>query len=256
MRPVPDTELHSRAEPELQSLGAPLWQRKWLILLIVVASTAGTYVASSTRTQRFRASSAVLVQNSAVRGILNEPLLTSPERATADQAVLIASTPVAERVVRKLRLTDSPSGLLADVSAKEVTGSNVVTVTAERSSAAGAARLADAFVGEHISLRSELLRSEVRQEIGRARRRLVRLPATVANEQERQILRDGIARLSIAESVPSTQDRQVSAAVVPTGPVGTHPARDALFAFVISALLAAALSYALSYWRGGSRASA
>ena len=82
MPPVPDTDPELRADPDLRTLVAPLWQRRWLILAIVIAATAGTYLASSLRADRYRAASTVLVQNSAVRGILNEPLLTSPERAT------------------------------------------------------------------------------------------------------------------------------------------------------------------------------
>ena len=248
---MPDTQPDPPPDLDLRALVAPLWQRRWLIVAIVVAATAGTYLVASLRADRYRATATVLVENAAVRGILNEPLLTSPERATADQALLITSLPVAERVVRELGLDESAAGLLQDVSAKEVTGSNVVTVTAERASGASAAQVADAFVRAHIAERSERLKKEIAAEITRARNRLADVPATDANAQERQILRDGIARLSIAESVSGAQDSQVSNAVVPTQPVDKKPERDALFALVISALLAPALAYGLSLWRRG-----
>jgi capsular polysaccharide biosynthesis protein len=237
---------HTRADLGAGDLIGPLWRRRWLILAIVVVSTAGTFVVSSSRAESYRATARVLVQTSTVQGLLNQPPLTTPERAIADQALLVRSRPVAERVIARRGLDESADELLADVTSAPAPGSNVVSVTAERSSAAGAVDVADAFVAEFISLGLEQLKAEIDDSIAKARRELSGLRATPANKMERQILRDGVARLSAAEAVLPPQGRQVDRATAVR--VDNRPGRDALFAFVTSALFAITLAYALEWW--------
>jgi uncharacterized protein involved in exopolysaccharide biosynthesis len=222
----------------------PLWRRRWMIAAIVVVSTVGTYLVSSQRADRYRAAASVLVQNTTVQGMLNQPLLTTPDRVVADQALLVESRPVAERVIARLGLEDSAGALLDDVTAAAVPNSNLVRVSAERSSAAGAAQVANAFVEEHVALTQSRLESEIDAAVSNVRRALRGLPAGAV---QRARLRDDLGRLLAAKSVLPAQARQVDVAT-PGARVDPHPARDALFAAVISTLLAIALAYALEWY--------
>jgi capsular polysaccharide biosynthesis protein len=243
-----------RSDPDVREVVDPLRRRKWLILSIVVLATLVTYVVSSSRSDRYRATSTVLVQNSTVQGILNEPPLTTPERASSDQAHLIASRSVAERVAERLGLRETPESLLDDVTATPLLGSNVVAVTAERRSGSSAAQVANAFATEFIALGRDQLKAEIDAAIAQARARLRTLPATPANREQREILRDGVSRLAAAEALLPPQGRQVDPATSPRAPIDRRPGRDALFALIIASLLAVTLAYALE-WLGRSQRS-
>jgi capsular exopolysaccharide synthesis family protein len=223
----------------------PLWQRRWLILAIVVLATAGAYVASSLRQDRFRAAATVLVESSTVSGILGQQPSVTPERDTANQAQLIVSRAVADAVVARLRLHETPEQLLQDVSAAAQVGSNFVTVTAERDGAAQAAQVANAFVSQYLAQRAAQVNAEIDSAVADARRQAALLPATPAGAQQRRELQAAIGRLQAGRTGTASQARSVDPATVPGSPFSPRPLRDALFAFVISLLFAIALVYAL-----------
>lgn len=232
------------SKSDARDLIDPLWQRKWLLLAIVAAAAVGTYALSSQRSERFRAASRVLVQGSAVQGVLAQQS-SSPDRDTADQAQLVTSRAVAQGVISKLRLRETPQDLVDTVTAVPAIDSNFVTVTAERKSAAGAALVANAFVQQYAKLRSSEIFKEIDAAVSDARRQLALLPPSVANAQQRQDLRDFVGRLQTARAVVPSQVRQVDPATPPPRAFSPRPRRDALFALVIAGLFAVALAFLL-----------
>lgn len=248
---VVESTSQPRRSVDLSDVTGPLWRRRWLILAIVVLSTAATYLVASQRADRYRATASVLLQQTTVQGLLGQPLITTPERVVADQALLIASRPVAERVIARLGLDETADGVLGDVTAAAIPGASLVRVTAERPSASGAAQVANTFVREHIALAREQLGADIDRAVTAARAQLRAVPASAAGAEQRRVLREEIARLLAARAVIPAQARQVDVAAAPAAAVDERPERDALFAAIISALLAITLAYALEWYRRG-----
>ncbi|MGZ4267654.1 MAG: polysaccharide biosynthesis tyrosine autokinase [Solirubrobacteraceae bacterium] len=135
-----------------------VWRRKWYAILTVVAATAGAYLVSRSLPKVYSTSSTLFIGN-------DNPTSTSYEALQSDQLLaktyseLIQSQNVAARVATTLaapppagsgpagaapeRLT--PDAILARMSFKPVTDTQLISITAEGPSAAQATRLANTY---------------------------------------------------------------------------------------------------------------
>lgn len=231
---------------DLQDLIGPVWRRKWLLFAIIVMSTVGTYAASDHRADRFRSSTQVFVSNSQIEAIVGGGgEAAGTDRSTLDQAKLLLSRPVTEGVIERLRLRDSPDALLKTVSAEPVAGSNFVSVSAERSSGAEAAAVANAYVQEYIGFRNDQLNKDAGVAIDRIRGQLSSLPDRDSSLEQRQDLEETIRLLQVTQAATPSQTRQTDRAVASGVPFEPKPERDAAFAFAISLGFGLALVFAL-----------
>lgn len=135
-----------------------VWRRKWYVVLTVVAATAGAYAFSRSLPKVYSSSSTLFIGN-------NAPTTTSYEALQSDQLLaktygeLIQSKNVAARVAGTLAAPASaangPQGtpperltsdqILARMTFKPVTDTQLISITAEGPSAARAARLANTY---------------------------------------------------------------------------------------------------------------
>ncbi len=222
----------------------PLWNHRWLIALIVILGTGGTFLLSSSPADQYQATAKVLVENSAAREAFGD---INPVYGvvTQNEAQLIQSLPVAELAARELKGNSSAKGLLQSVQVSSEADSGVIEVTATARSGAGAARTANAFVAQYIALRSDQTRGELDRAIRSIRNRISLLPGGSTGALERQGLQAALPLLASARALASSQARALEPATAPRAPAAPKPLRDALFAFVISALLAVALAFGL-----------
>lgn len=238
--PAPPTPQPS----DVQDLIAPLWRRKWLILGIVVTSTVATFVLAARQPERFRATTQFIVASSSVQAIIAGAGGRSDDRTTLDQAKLLESEPVADRVLRRLGLAESRLALLKTVDAEPVLGSSFVKVTAERGSADQAAAVANTFVREYFAYRKAELTGDADEAMSRIRREL-RDVANGANATNARVpLQNQLRQLEGARSAAGKETRQTNSAP-PGTRIAPTPGRDALFAFAISLGLALALAFGL-----------
>ncbi len=221
----------------------PLWNHRWLIALIVILGTGGTFLLSSSRDDQYQATAKVLVETGPASVAFSRvnPL---DSVVTEDEVQLIQSLPVAELAARELKGNSSTKGPLPSVQASSEEG-GVIGVTATAPSGAGAARTANAFVAQYIALRADRTRGEFDRAIRSIRNRISLLPRGSAGALERQGLQAAIPLLASARALTSSQARVLEPATAPGAPAAPKPLRDALFAFVISALLAVALAFGL-----------
>jgi len=242
-----DTTDHSSpaGSSDLRDLTGPIWRRRWLLLAIIVMSTVGTYTASARQADVFRSSTQVFVSNSQIAQIIGGGDAGGTDRSTLDQAKLLLSRSVTEGVIKRLRLSDTPDALVDTVTAEPVTGSNFVSVTAERGSAAEAAAVANAYVLEYIHFRNDQLREDAGAAIRRVGRQIISLPDRESNRAQRQDLQETIRQLRATQASAPSQTRQTDRATAPRSPFTPRPKRDALFALVISLGLGIALAFAL-----------
>lgn len=230
---------------DIQDWVGPFWRRRWLILAIVALSTVGAYVLSAQREKRYVATSQVNVSNSSAQIAVSGTFLPPTDRDTQDQAQLLVSRRVSQRVGERLRLSELPQELVKSITVVPSKGSNFVSVTAERSSPRQAADVANAYVREYITSRRRQLEGDFTQAIRRLRGQLARLPQRDVTAQQRQDLQVTLRQLQAGRAVAPLQARQTVTATIPQAPVSPQPGRDALFALVISALMAVSLVIAL-----------
>lgn len=230
---------------DLQDLIGPIWRRRWLLLAIIAMATVGTYTASSRQANQYRSSTEVFVADSQIQSIISGGAAGGTDRSTADQAKVMLSGPVLERVIKSLHLSDTPKGLLSTITATPIAGSNFVAVTAERRSGTQAADVANTVVMQYIGYRSDQVNRETDVAVRRLRAQLASLPTRSSNDQQRRDLQDTIRQLQTTQAVAPSQTRQTDVAVASGAPFTPKPQRDALFAFLISIGLSLALAFGL-----------
>jgi succinoglycan biosynthesis transport protein ExoP len=224
----------------------PLWTRRWLIAVVVVAATAAAYLYSDSQPERFTSSTQVFLFTSQVEAVLSEGAApVSDDRTTQTIAALLTSRTVAAEAARRIGYRGDPDSLLASMKVLPASGADYVTIEAEWGSARGAARLANAFAGAFIATRSEAARDQARDARTLAESRLERLQADGGNRVAVRSLRARIQRLKVIETLPAGAAEQVDRAEAPTVPSAPKPRRNALFAFVMALVLMAALAYGL-----------
>lgn len=148
-----------------------LRHRGWLILVTVVLALVVAFVYVVTATPNYQASSNLLVTAVPSGGSIptNLPGLlyqsNDPTRDIQTAATVVDSMTTAEAVKAALKLPQSPADILKKISVQPVSDSNVLAVTANADTAAGAAALANAFAQQTIAVRTAQFRRAVAQQI-------------------------------------------------------------------------------------------
>jgi Mrp family chromosome partitioning ATPase/capsular polysaccharide biosynthesis protein len=233
----------SLTESDPLALLRPVLRRKWLLLAIVVASTAGTYFLSARSPALYRSSTQVLVLSSKVATIVSagQDALGGSDRNSADQATLLLSKAVSEAVIKQLHLQTTPEALASEVTAAPVVGSDFVTVSVVDTSPARAAAVANAYVQQYLKVSNDQLVQQATAAIARLQGQIA---VTGPKSAQRAYLQGLVHQLQVLEAAgPSA--RQGNPAQPSGIPISPRPKRDAVFGFAISLALGVALAFAL-----------
>jgi succinoglycan biosynthesis transport protein ExoP len=253
---------------------APLWARKWLILLTAVLVAVASYfyykhqpdVYSST-TQVYLGSGAE--EQSQIGGSSNGGKRASaPSGAT--QAALINSSIIKMLVRAQIREGPKSRGtraaLRGKAKAKSTEKSEFITITAEAANARGSALLANVTAQAYIKRQDANYRRSVQAAIGLARRQLRRIEAgaarpTSSSTSTGKSSAKGTTSTAVAlqAATLSTKINQLESDLVvsevsqinPAKPdaaelLSPKPRQNAIFGFAIGLLLASFAAYTLS----------
>ena len=185
-----------QSEPQVDNDGVrALVPRSAVPLLLVVTLTAAGAAAAAgyglTAPKRYRATAQLLVSPVSATDptFAGLPLLRDSggkRTAAASAAAMLASPQVADAVRSQLGLSRSRDAVLAALHAGVVDGSDVVAVTAEDTSASGAAQIANAFADTLVSQRTASFQSRLATTIASDTKQLDSLPReSRAAQQER-----------------------------------------------------------------------
>jgi hypothetical protein len=223
------------------------------LLVLATCAAAGAAAAAGyalTAPDRYRATAQLIVSpvpagDSALTGIDVLRDTGGKRTAAASAAALVRGPLVADAVRALLGITRSRDSLLGALDAHQVDASDVVAVTAEDTSANGAAQLANAFVDTLINQRSATFQSEVAAAVRRYEQQLAALPAAersgpIGTELERRL-----AELRPLQSRPDPSLAHAGQAAAPAAPswpdVGELAGVGAGIGAGVGALLAIAL---------------
>jgi succinoglycan biosynthesis transport protein ExoP len=230
---------------DLRQLVRPVWDRKWLILFVVVLATVGSYLYYDRKPRIYQATSTIFVKTSDLESTLfgGSVFDFGGDRSVLNQATLLTTTDTARQVASRIGYKGDPRALLGGVSAKARSGQDFIDITARNNDPARAAKLANEFARAFIQLRSNRLRERVKLAERTAERQLAATPA--GDRLTRETLSDRIRQLRAVEAVPAGTAEQITRAVTPSIAISPRPNRNALFALVMSFVLAVLGAYGL-----------
>jgi Mrp family chromosome partitioning ATPase/capsular polysaccharide biosynthesis protein len=226
---------------DLRDVLRPVTSRLWLIVIVVALATALTYYHYNSQPKLYRAATNLYIGSTDPTQIIS-PL--SSDRANTDLAALVNSPSVARIAAKNLGYKGDPSGLIGAVVATPASGSDFISISTVSGNPKNAADLVNAFADAFIEQRTNELHNEARAGVDSDERQLAKLPDTTANAVQRTKL---LADLSQNQSILSLPVgiQHINAATAPGAPFTPHPKKNAIFAFVITLLLAIAAAYGL-----------
>ncbi len=238
---------------DAKAIFAPLWKRKWLILLVGVLVGGLSYAYYKHQEPVYGASTGIyLGSGSEVQALLGEGDTnpTGSDRSITNQVVLINSSVVADAVERRLVREHNLAAARGTARASSAEGSDFILISSTAGSGQAAADLANTYAQTYLRLREAGYRRNVRVALLSTRQQL-RTTEETASATESQTLQvqnlvDRINHLRSQLSLGDAGDRQINPAVASAVPLSPKPTRNAIFGFVLGLVLAALVAYALS----------
>jgi capsular polysaccharide biosynthesis protein len=230
----------------VQAGGDTLWyllRRSWIVALFAaVAAAVGAYV-SSGLAERYESTATVLVNQGGSAAELIDPGSTrpssDPERDINTQVELITLPPVAQAVRREVGVRDGVDDLLDDVSTAVRGTSDLVEITANRTSPAEARDIAQSFATQYVERAGKERAAAFAGALERTREQLSRMPRTRAAKPDRLALRRELRELETAAALATPTASVASNAQLPTEAVSPRPPRDGVLVGFAAAILCA-----------------
>jgi non-specific protein-tyrosine kinase len=226
---------------DLRDVLRPVTSRLWLIVVVVALATALTYYHYNSQPRLYRSATNLYIGSTDPTQIIS-PL--SSDRANTDLAALIASPAVARIAAKNLGFKGNPLALVGAVSASPSTGSDFITISTVSQNPKSAADLVNAFADAFIASRTNLVHTEAQAAINQDERQLAHLPNTADNAVQRTKILADLSSMQSLLSLPAGI-QHINAATPPGVPFTPHPKKNAIFAFVITLMLAIAAAYGL-----------
>jgi tyrosine-protein kinase len=226
----------------------PLLRRWWLIVAIVPIVTIGTYLYYSHKPKAYAASTELYVQPSIVNQLLVGSNGNSFNPLTVENlSILIQTRAVASLAAKELAKTHSP--VAGSISATPVgKESNFIDITATAPTPRGAVLLANAYATAFVATQTQQVHGEASKTLRTAQRQLSHLGTGPAATAQRQALEEKIQTLQLISSqgAGGSGIKQIEPATA-ASLTATSPTSRAIFALVISLMLALGAAYGLEY---------
>jgi Mrp family chromosome partitioning ATPase/LPS O-antigen subunit length determinant protein (WzzB/FepE family) len=214
--------------------------RKWLIAAIVIAAAALAFGASLTQSDRYQASADLVFgkttnADAIVSGTADTA--TDPVRAAATNLALASLDTVATRVKRRFRGSATVDEIRSAVSIHSQGESDVVSVTAEWSSPEQAAAIANAFATEIVAQRRETAQADIQRGIDALKARIPPAPASAAERTSAATLQGKVTELETLKALTTGNVHVAESATPPDHRSSPRPARNAIIAGFVAAIL-------------------
>lgn len=231
---------------------APIWKRKWLILIVGLIVAAGAYEYYRHKPSVYGASTQIyLGGNTEAQSLIGGGTSTQNPVELVDQSELINSNVVGEAVQEQLRKEGKLALGQGTVKASVTKESDFIDLTSEAGSSEGAATLANTYAQVYLRERSANYRRQVQTVLASTRKQLqsaeASMPKTAAaHSPEVQTLVERINELKSDLNVGDNGDRQINPAIPNPVALSPKPTRNAIFGGVLGLVLACMVAYAVS----------
>ena len=122
----------NKRSTSLKDVVLPVWKRLWAFLLVVVLAVGTTTGFTLAQTPMYEASAKILVRSQANEAEVQGNLagdVAGLQTLTQTMAEAAASRPMAEDVIQRLDLSMSPSTLLANLTASQVSATPFISIS-------------------------------------------------------------------------------------------------------------------------------
>ncbi len=224
---------------------------RWLVIFVCVAVVLGAAVYFSLgKTPQYKATAKIVRQQGSLEAALFGSSFLQyqdPVRLTQTAAGLVTVEEVATLVKKDLGSPRSPSELSDMVTATPDSKSDVISISAESTSAGDAADVANAFARDFIVYRQTTDKSL----LGVARRVLEKQidsmsTASLASDKGRSLVQR-LEELSVIEEIQTGGFMVSERAMAPESPFSPQPLRDGVLALVVGLVLGVGLAFLLEY---------
>jgi Mrp family chromosome partitioning ATPase/capsular polysaccharide biosynthesis protein len=236
---------------------APLWKRKWIILLVGIAVGVGTYFYYKHQPASYVAKTALYLGGTSEQGQTSgsNPGKALSGREIANQVELINSSIVGGPVHRKLRAEGNLPAVKAKAKATASPTASFIIITTEARTPRAAVALANAYALEYIARQKTNYFRNVKQQLANTRQQLRRIETpTGGGKKGGQSASSAIQQATLASKINALESQlsnfvgvqQVSPAKANPLPLSPKPKKSAIFGFVLGLLLAAVGAYVFS----------
>jgi polysaccharide biosynthesis transport protein len=236
-----------RGERDFRELIEPLRRRWWIPVLVALVVSAATYYHYRDSAKTYDATTTVFVQtaslDSALPGVTAAG--TEPDRTLNNQARLLQTPAIAEKVARQLKYQGDPRALLTQISTTPSSDADFLQITATSTDPNGAADIANAFAKAFVQMGTEIAQKEASAARAAIERQLSRLEPTRENRSLRGELQNRAQQAALVEALPAVGVKRVDRAIPSSQPSGPDPVRNAIFAGLLGLILGGLLVYAL-----------
>jgi Mrp family chromosome partitioning ATPase len=224
---------------DLPKLLALVKERAWLLTAITLVAAGLALVVSLSQDKQYRATAVLLFggtpsAESLIEGGSTDADVAS-EQSTETNVALASLDSVVARVKRRLGTSASLDELKDAVEIEAQGLSNLVDLTAEWSTADGAALVATTFAEEVVALRRQIARGEIQRAIDALNRTIAGLPPTAP---EVAALRQRVSDLTVLRAVQTSDVRLVEPATPPDEPSSPRPVFNAAVAGLVALIIA------------------
>ena len=216
-----------------------LWERKLLVLAVVIACVGASLAVSLTSEKEYTAESSLLLRDPGfARTLFGSDLFeggVDPERVTSTKIAVIESPAVTQRVEDVVSARFPGTDVAGAVEVEPNENSDVVTITATTDDPGKAAAIANAYANQYIAYQRELDRAKVQSAQQLVRRNLDALPPE--STSERAGLQDSLEQLTVLEALQTGNADVVARATPPDEASAPKPLRNGVLAGFLGLLL-------------------
>jgi capsular exopolysaccharide synthesis family protein len=216
-----------------------LWERKPLVVAVVVICVGASLAVSLTSEKEYTAESSLLLRDPGfARTLFGSDLFEAgvdPERVTSTKIAVIESPAVSQRVKRSVSQRFPGADIAGAVDVTPNENSDVVTIAATADDPRKAAAYANAYANQYIDYQRELDRQKVQDAQELVEQNLEALPAQ--NTSERAGLEDSLKQLKVLEALQTGNADVVARATPPEAASAPKPVRNAVLAGLLGLLL-------------------
>jgi Mrp family chromosome partitioning ATPase/capsular polysaccharide biosynthesis protein len=248
---VDGDDIQTREALELRDYLRVIRERFWVIPATVLVVLAVTLVVTFVSTPQYRTSTRLeYKKNNLEQAAFGEQAFvnTNQDREVQTGAELVKVEPVAEAVRKDLNSPRTTSALLAMISVKSKTGSNIIDIYAEGPDAAECAKVANAFADQFVLSRQAADRAPVE-----AAWRVVDASIRTLSREELTseyglTLRQNYEKLRGIEAMLDGGFTVRQRAMVPAEAFSPRPLRDSLVALALGLVAGIGLAFLLDYF--------
>ncbi len=241
------------------SIFAPLWKRKWLILVVGLAVAAGTYVYYKHQPAKYQAKTQLYLggSNEAQSILAGNAKGGTSARELANQVELINSSIVGEPVRKGLRKAGDRAAAKGKAKATASATASFIDITTEARTPRSAKALANAYARGYIARQQAAYFRRLREAIANAHEQLRRIESASSAKKGSKgntSASSAIQSATLATKINQLESglsgfngvEQVGKAKATPLPLSPAPKKNAIFGFVLGVLLASIAAYVLS----------